>query len=222
MGNEQSAVTLQEYMQDLEKDLNELISDPAVSGYTSIEEQDIVYGITLSVGVNPATDSILDIGCGIGELYYYTERFTGTRPHKYYGIDNDERLLDINKFRSGQDDSVSLMELDIFNLQENYSMYSEDVLRNLNILGNEVRLDWAIMSNMVTEEHTANQIADMIGFWSKVATKGAAFTFRVYNHSTVNELISMLMLNNAINTKLIIRSDFIKKWISIYIYNQRD
>lgn len=211
-----------DYMKELESDLNEIISDPGVSGYSSIEEQDIIYGISITVGINPAVDTVLDVGCGIGELYYYTERFTGSKPFKYIGLDNNEQLLDINKFRSGQDDSVSLINLDISEFESKYYDYSESALKNLAILGHDSTIDWVVMCNMLDDTKKGKDIASSIIFWSKVPTKGSVFTFKVDDTKKLMECLSILLNNDDINKKLIFRSDFMTGWVSFYIYNQRD
>lgn len=216
-------VTLQEFFQSIESDLNDIIMDPSVSGYQSPQEQDIAYGVSFTAGINPITDSVLDVGCGIGEFYHYVERFTGQKIVKYYGVDVSDPILDINKFRSQQDDSVTLLNFNIFDFQQGHELYSADALRNLSVTGviND-RIDWVVMCNMFDETHSVDDIVSSIEFWSKVPEKGAVFTFNVSSSHKLGNIGSMLLTNGNLNNKLIIRSDFLENWISIYIYNSRE
>lgn len=218
-----SMPTLEEHIQEIENELNEIIMDPGSSGYTSLAEQDIAYGVSFTVGINPAVDTVLDVGCGVGEFYYYIHRFTNQTINRYFGIDNNDNLLEINKFRSNQDDSITLFNLNIDEFEDAYHMYSEDALKNLEILGNlNAQLDWVVMCNVIDDSYNAEQIINKINFWSKVPTKGAVFTFKLQSKTELANVVHTLMLNEQLNNKSIIRTDFYPNWISIYVYNLRE
>jgi SAM-dependent methyltransferase len=215
--------TLEEHINEIEAELNEIVMNPGSSGYESLTEQDIAYGVSFTVGINPATDTVLDIGCGIGEFYYYVQRFTGALIHKYLGIDYDDNLLEINKFRSNQDDSISLLHLNIDEFQEAYQMYSENALKNLEVLGNiNANLDWAVMCNVINDTLDSDEIIKKIKFWSNVPEKGAVFTFRLKDEKMLADVASKVLLDPVLNKKSIIRTDFYPNWISIYVYNSRE
>lgn len=215
--------TLEEHINEIEAELNEIVMNPGSSGYESLTEQDIAYGVSFTVGINPATDTVLDIGCGIGEFYYYVQRFTGALIHKYLGIDYDDNLLEINKFRSNQDDSISLLHLNIDEFQEAYQMYSENALKNLEVLGNiNANLDWAVMCNVINDTLDSDEIIKKIKFWSNVPEKGAVFTFRLKDEKMLADVASKVLLDSVLNKKSIIRTDFYPNWISIYVYNSRE
>jgi len=218
----QESVSLDQYINNIESELNEILMDPNASGYDSLMEQDIAYGVSFTIGINTTTDVVLDVGCGLGEFYYYVERFTNEKIYKYYGIDNIEEYLDINKFRSNQDDTVNLMNFDINDFEDGFNGYADDALRNLSILGNiNDNIDWVVMCNVINEDFNTSQIINKIKFWSKVPEKGAVFTFKLDSQQKLADVASAIVLDDVLNNKTIIRSDFYKNWISVYVYNSR-
>ncbi len=60
--NTENPVSLDQYLSSIENDLNDLIMDPTTSGYSSMEEQDVSYGISVSVGIDPVHDTVLVLG----------------------------------------------------------------------------------------------------------------------------------------------------------------
>jgi SAM-dependent methyltransferase len=218
----QESVSLDQYINNIESELNEILMDPNASGYDSLMEQDIAYGVSFTIGINTTSDVVLDVGCGLGEFYYYVERFTNEKIYKYYGIDNIEEYLDINKFRSNQDDTVNLMNFDINDFEDGFNGYADDALRNLSILGNiNDNIDWVVMCNVINEDFNTSQIINKIKFWSKVPEKGAVFTFKLDSQQKLADVASAIVLDDVLNSKTIIRSDFYKNWISVYVYNSR-
>jgi SAM-dependent methyltransferase len=218
----QESVSLDQYINNIESELNEILMDPNASGYDSLMEQDIAYGVSFTIGINTTSDVVLDVGCGLGEFYYYVERFTNEKIYKYYGIDNIEEYLDINKFRSNQDDTVNLMNFDINDFEDGFTGYADDALRNLSILGNiNDNIDWVVMCNVINEDFNTSQIINKIKFWSKVPEKGAVFTFKLDSQQKLADVASAIVLDDVLNSKTIIRSDFYKNWISVYVYNSR-
>jgi len=218
----QESVSLDQYINNIESELNEILMDPNASGYDSLMEQDIAYGVSFTIGINTTSDVVLDVGCGLGEFYYYVERFTNEKIYKYYGIDNIEEYLDINKFRSNQDDTVNLMNFDINDFEDGFTGYADDALRNLSILGNiNDNIDWVVMCNVINEDFNTSQIINKIKFWSKVPEKGAVFTFKLDSQEKLADVASAIVLDDVLNNKTIIRSDFYKNWISVYVYNSR-
>lgn len=213
---------LEDYLNSIEQELNEIVMDPASSGYESLAEQDIAYGVSFTAGINTSSDVVLDVGCGIGEFYYYVNRFTNENLFKYYGIDNVDEYLDICKFRSNQDESVNLMNINIDDFEEGYSSYGDDAIKNLNVLGIvNTNIDWVVICNVFNDSYSPEQIINKIKFWSRVPEKGAVFTFKLESKSNIAQIASSIVLDESLNTKTIIRSDFYPNWVSLYVYNSR-
>lgn len=219
--NTENAVSLDEYMSSIENDMNELIMDPTTSGYSTLEEQDVSYGISVSVGVDPVHDTVLDLGSGIGEFFSYVERFTGNRLYKYIAVDNDDRLLDILKFRYGSDQTIIPLGMNYVDFVEAHKDYNPNSLLNLQILGFDSKIDWVVSCNGFDDTMSDDSIFDIINVWSSVAEKGAVFTFKLENTSKVINILNRMFTSEKLANKSIIRSDFGKDWYSIYIYNQR-
>lgn len=213
--------SINDYLFSIESDMNDIIMDPASSGYDSLETQDVVYGITFSVGMDPAHDTVLDLGAGIGEFYSYVERFTGTALSKYIPVDNDANMLEILKFRYAADDTIKSLELDYSDFAYSHLGYNPEVVKNLQTLGNTEKIDWVVSCNTFDDTMTVEHIVTNISIWSSVAEKGAAFTFKAENTDLFVEVLSALLKNERFSTRTIVRSDFIKNWYSIYIYNLR-
>ncbi len=89
-------------------------------GWGSVESQQLRFEI-LFRGLNVKGKTILDVGCGLGDLVAYLDRLTGGSYH-YIGIDISERLIADARLRLGQKSrefflgdifSLSLPDVDI-------------------------------------------------------------------------------------------------------------
>jgi hypothetical protein len=219
--NTENPVSLDQYMSSIENDLNDLIMDPTTSGYSTLEEQDVSYGISVSVGIDPVHDTVLDLGSGMGEFFSYVERFTGNRLYKYIAIDNDEKILDILKFRYGSDQTIITMGMNYTDFVEAHKDYNPAALQNLQIVGFDSKIDWVVSCNGFDDSMSEDTIFDIINVWSSVGEKGAVFTFKLENTTKVINVLNKMFTSERLANKTIIRSDFGKDWYSFYIYNQR-
>jgi SAM-dependent methyltransferase len=219
--NTDNTVSLDQYLSSIENDLNDLIMDPGTNGYTSLQEQDISYGISVSVGIDPVHDTVLDLGSGIGEFFSYVERFTGNRLYKYIAVDNDEKTLDILKFRYGNDQTIVTMGMNYRDFVDAHKDYNSSAIKNLQIMGFDSKIDWVVSCNGLDDTMGETEIFDIIKTWSSVAEKGAVFTFKMENALKFINIIQKILTYDELATKIIIRSDFDKNWYSLYIYNQR-
>lgn len=76
--------------------LQRLFSDPTIIGYSDRNEQAIVYANVLPKEYT-ANDTILDVGCGIGDLYAYIEEVQQISNPKYTGVDYNPNMIMLAK-----------------------------------------------------------------------------------------------------------------------------
>jgi SAM-dependent methyltransferase len=80
---------------ELDFDNDYLYQDPKIVGYTDRNQQAKLFSCVIPYEVNFSNDTILDVGCGVGDLYAYIEEIIGfKRPH-YTGIDYNKDMIDI-------------------------------------------------------------------------------------------------------------------------------
>lgn len=69
-----------------------MMHDTRVVGYTSKEEQNLLFTVLAQIGLDPTLESILDVGCGVGDLNAYLATTLGT-PTNYLGIDINPNMV---------------------------------------------------------------------------------------------------------------------------------
>jgi SAM-dependent methyltransferase len=80
---------------DEELDPLYLQNDPRVVGYNNVDDQKIMYDFILS-NFDSTSESILDLGCGRGDLLRHAEQIYGVDLN-YRGVDLNKQLIDIAK-----------------------------------------------------------------------------------------------------------------------------
>ena len=107
-----------EVPQEEEEELNPdyIKTAPQVVGYQSVEQQEVLYDFVLS-NFDPTTESVLDLGCGRGDLSRYTEDVYQSAM-KYHGIDMNKQLIDVAKEMSPD---KTFTNTNWFNLDGNYA-----------------------------------------------------------------------------------------------------
>jgi|ETNvirnome_6_100_1030635.scaffolds.fasta_scaffold58394_2 SAM-dependent methyltransferase len=83
-----------------------LLNSPSVIGYNNLREQFVGFQ-HLITGFNPLTDSLLDVGCGRGDLYGFISELHKVPKFNYIGIDHDPKMLNLAKEK---------YNIDIYNL----------------------------------------------------------------------------------------------------------
>lgn len=68
-----------------------LATDPRVVGHVSRDEQHLIFHELLAIGVDVAEDSILDVGCGVGDLFGWLGHTEPTT--QYLGIDRNLNMI---------------------------------------------------------------------------------------------------------------------------------
>lgn len=76
-------------------DLDRLFNDPLVVGWLSNAEQQLLF--TLVSYYHRPTESVLDIGCGRGDLYGYLQERNPNETIKYAGVDYNPNMIEIAK-----------------------------------------------------------------------------------------------------------------------------
>lgn len=69
-----------------------MMHDTRVVGYTSREEQELLFTVLTQIGVDPTLESILDVGCGVGDLNNFLTSALG-EPTNYLGIDINPNMV---------------------------------------------------------------------------------------------------------------------------------
>jgi SAM-dependent methyltransferase len=70
-----------------------MLTEPQLVGHVSTAEQHQLFRILMEIGVNIATDSILDVGCGVADLYGYIGYAEPNR--QYLGIDRNLNMVQL-------------------------------------------------------------------------------------------------------------------------------
>jgi SAM-dependent methyltransferase len=89
-------------------DADYLMNSPQVVGYNSTSEQQYMFQ-NLILGLDSAAYTVLDIGCGRGDLYGFLSDLTGD-VFGYNGIDMNPTMADIAKEKYGLDIQTGMFE----------------------------------------------------------------------------------------------------------------
>jgi SAM-dependent methyltransferase len=66
-------------------------------GYESRQQQAMVFGNVLPEEFDAFNDTLLDIGCGVGDLYAYIQEVIQCSEPLYQGVDSDSSMLELAK-----------------------------------------------------------------------------------------------------------------------------
>lgn len=168
------------------------------------ERQDLRYKVLKEIGVL-SNESILDVGCGFGDLYDYC--LMNNWQGEYLGIDINQNLLNvaINQYPSIKTEKIDLLE-DKF----------------------EQKFDWVLSSGVFNAKLEAE---DNIGYITKMLTKmfttsnkGVACDFMTtyvdYQHPIAYHLdpAEAIAIGKKLTDRLIIRMDYLKYEFCLYLY----
>ncbi len=168
------------------------------------ERQMLRFRILSEIGVG-VSDSVLDIGCGFGDLYEY---LTQTGWHgRYVGVDLNEKLLEVaRKVHKG----ITVKQLDILNTKE------------------EMECDWALCSGVfnakLSYEDNFVYIKKMIRRMLDVSAKGVGVDFmstyvdfqnpEAY-HTSPSSMVEFC--KKELDAKFILRMDYLPYEFAIYL-----
>jgi len=127
----------------LPTDPDYMIYHPSPVGYNTTNEQQYIFQ-NLILGF--AGGSILDLGCGRGDLYGYISEIYGSDSFKYHGIDRNPLLTDIAK-----------KKWNLSNITN--GSFEQDTLPSA---------DWVVASGVYTERRTESEDTDLIKLFDNV------------------------------------------------------
>lgn len=140
-----------------------LINDPEVVGYHDDEQQKNIYYIATSGKLSlDGTTSILDLGCGRGDLYEFLKTYGVT--YKYTGIDNTNTLILAGRTKYPDANLISATYHNLDNLIE----YKSDWVFNV---GN-LNLNYGYAS---AEFSKFDELANLLEISMTVANIGVTF-----------------------------------------------
>lgn len=92
-----------------DKDADYMLYSPQVVGYNSTAEQQFIFQ-NLVIGFDPASYSILDIGCGRADLYGFLTEIHGPEVFGYTGIDHNPVMSSLAKEKYNIPTKVGVFE----------------------------------------------------------------------------------------------------------------
>jgi hypothetical protein len=205
---------IDEAIKETLESIDDIVNDVSLYGFSSIDEREIIYGITTAIGIDPIIDNILEVGCNIGEFYFYIERLLGKTPVGYYGTEGNEKFIDIARFRINES-NTEFYNLD-FNTIHNF-LISNEIKDLKNIM--DISVDWAVLINQLNNLEPT-RIPEFLELFVQIPNKGLVITER-FTESQIKSTIDALLSSETLKNKFIMRSDFLPGWYSFYFYNNR-
>ena len=206
--------TLDESIKETLDSINDIVNDVELFGFSSINEREVIYGITSAIGIEPSMDTVMEIGCNVGEFYFYIERLLGSNLLGYFGVDENTKHLDITRFRVQNENT----EFYNTNLDSIVTFISENGADNIKTFM-DISVDWGVIINQFNDD-TTSEIIRKLEQLIRIPNKGIVVTNK-FSSSAVSSLISELLNSKLLKDKFIFRSDFIPGWYSLYFYNNR-
>lgn len=195
------------YNNRYDKRLNLYGNDPRSLGWGGGKKRQFLrYKNLLEIGFKE-NDSILDVGCGFGDLHQYLSN--SYKSFKYKGIDINKNLINVAK---NQNKNIDVQQIDILEtkITDQY--------------------DWVVSSGIFNAklkfESNIDYISKMLFEMTLIANKGVAVdfmsTFVDYQHEDAyhmdpSELITIV--KNQLKKKLILKMDYLDYEYCIYIIN---
>ena len=111
--NVESSTEFNEFSEIDIEDLDRLINDPQTVGWASTSEQILLF--TLLTAYYDQSESILDVGCGRGDLFGFIQEKYNTTSIDYTGVDYNPNITNIatRKFNDINVISIDILDLDV-------------------------------------------------------------------------------------------------------------
>ena len=174
-------------------------------GYTSAEAQETrMKAVSETVDFN--NRSMLDVGCGFGDLYTFLEK-QGVRLRKYVGIDINPRMIDVARRR------LPRAMFEVRDIMDSDLRDKFDFVVALGLFGLEMPLWQDVVERQLSKMYDLCKIGIVVNFlsyytsWRKTAN----------SHYAWPEDIFKFALNNLSN-QIVIRHDYRPSDFTIYVY----
>lgn len=115
-----------------------MLNSPQVVGYNTTAEQQYLFQ-NLIIGLDPKNNTLLDIGCGRGDLYGFIQEMYLEDVFAYTGIDHNPMMADLAKQK--------------YNLDIQVNSFENAELNNA---------DWVVASGYFTQRKCDSEDADLI------------------------------------------------------------
>lgn len=174
--NIEEVADLNEIETESKVDLEYLFHSPELLGWLSIEEQVFLFNVITAY--TSESDSILDVGCGRGDLYnFLAEKWNvDLGSYNYTGIDYNPYMVDIGKQKYP---GINLMTADI---------YDDESLSVIN----DMSADWVVASgafNYKVTDDMYTYVFKCVDNMMKYANKGVAINLMTDYYDESNELL---------------------------------
>jgi SAM-dependent methyltransferase len=210
----ESVNNIDDAIKDTVDSINEIVNEVQLYGFSDINEREIVYGISTAIGIDPSIDTVLEIGCNVGEFYFYMERLFGSSPLGYFGTENNDKFIDIARFRIREDNTqfynVGFQSILNF-INDNESETIKDLM--------DISIDWGVIINQF-DEIESSSLVSYIEKLIQIPNKGLVITNKFPTES-ITMILNGLVSSDTLKNKFILRSDFVPEWYSLYFYNNR-
>jgi len=202
-------VTVGQALEESQERVNKLLDDPSIVGYLTRREQFITFKALTEIGIDFSKDSVLDVGCGIGDLYAFIYEIKEIDKPDYLGIDYNPNMINLAK--------------------EKYPLIN-DKFESIDLLDYDStkKKDWIIASNAFNIKMQDNMdlyVTTCIDKMYECCNKGIAFNLigTYYEDELVAEAHKVSVpeiVNYCLNKykKIVLRTDYLNDEFLIYCY----
>jgi SAM-dependent methyltransferase len=176
-------------------------------GYGSVESQESRLRVISEIG-DLNNKSILDVGCGFGDLYTFLHK-QGIHPKRYLGIDINSELLDVARER------LPGVEFELAAILDFEPIENFDFVVACGIFGLETPHWQRLLEEQLRKLFDLCKIGIAVNFLSYYTTWGKAAN----SHYARPEDTLKFVLNN-LSKQVVLRHDYIPNDFTIYMYKQ--
>lgn len=114
--------TVKQVLEEGDERERKLLADPTIAGYLTRCDQFNTFNTLTSLGIDFSKDSILDVGCGIGDLYAFIYEIKVIDNPNYLGIDYNPNMINLAKTKYSvavdRFESIDLLNYDSTNKKD--------------------------------------------------------------------------------------------------------